>query len=129
MQRIFIVKKLIIVVFLVVASLYLLMQAFMHDFEVNKYENMAAVHKQKALGHGWLPSLLPASAYDIVETHDIDSNDVFGKFSYKEPDEAALVAKLKPISESNDTLEWGRFLFKIDKKRNLIRFRNRPKNL
>ncbi len=119
-------KKLIIAALLVALSLYLLMSAFVQDFEVNKYEDMAAVREQKVLDQGWLPALLPASAYEIAETHDRDTNNVYGKFRYKEPDEAELVAKLKPLGDGNGTLEWGAFWFRIDRKTNTVQFRNKP---
>ncbi len=119
-------KKLIIASLLVAASLYLLMSAFVQDFVVNKYEDMAAVREQKALDNGWLPSLLPPSAYAIAETHDLDTNNVYGKFRYKEPDEAALVAKLRPLNDGNGTLEWGAFWFRIDRETNTVQFRNKP---
>ena len=79
-----------------------------------------------AIEQGWIPALLPDSAYDIEETHDIDTNQLFGRFSYKPADEKMLMEALKPYSDSNDTYRWKNFLFKIDTKNRVVKFRNLP---
>jgi hypothetical protein len=116
--------KLIVAAGLVALSLYWLLSAFVQDFEVNKYADMQAVRDQNALARGYLPALLPPSAYDIAETHDPDSDNVYGKFSYKESDETALMAKLTPLHDGNGTLKWKGFWFRIDREKNLVQFRN-----
>jgi len=105
------------------ASFYLLLTSYFTDTQINKYDSVAAVHDNKAMQKGWIPMILPPSAYDIVETHDIDTNENFGKFSYKEQDEASFLAQL---SENNDTYSNDNFLFKINKEKNEVRFRNKP---
>jgi hypothetical protein len=45
----------------------------------------------------------------------------FGKFSYKEEDEEAFLAGLKPLDEVIYTAE--DFLFKVDKEANLVNFK------
>jgi hypothetical protein len=90
--------------------------------EINKYDSLETVQHEKAMEKGWIPKILPLSAYDIVETHDRDTNTIFGKFWYKERDEVDFLSKLK---ESNNHYEGEDFLFKIDKKKNKVDFRNK----
>jgi len=118
-------KKLIIASLLIAASLYLLMSAFIQDFEINKYEDLSSVKAEGAIERGWVPGVLPASSYEIAETHDLDTNVCYGAFRYKEPDEAAFLGKLKPMNDGNGTLAWGDFLFRVDAKENKVKFRNK----
>jgi len=118
-------KKLIVAGLLVAASLYLLMSAFIQDFEVNKYKDLASVKEHKAIAEGWIPALLPPSASKIAETHERDKRSVYGVFDYKEVDEAALVKQLTPTHDANGTMEWGDFLFRVDTEKNHVMFRNK----
>ena len=75
---------------------------------------------------GWVPAILPVSAYEITETHDIDKNELFGSFKYKEADEKAFMSQLS--KHSNDTkvpYEWENFLFIVDSEKNSVKFRNK----
>jgi len=118
--------KLIVAAGVVALSLYGLLSVFVQDFQINKYADMQAVHEQHAIDKGWLPALLPPSAYAIAETHDLDTNNLYGKFRYKEPDEAALMAKLTPLHDGNGTMVWQHFWFRVDREKNLVQFRNAP---
>ncbi len=120
-------KKLIFTSLLVAVSLYLLLTAFTKDITVNQYKDRATVLEQHAIENGWVPGNLPASAYDIKEVHGKDSRGIFGKFRYKEPDEAKWIAQLKPYKESNQTLMWGAFLFRVDTEKNIVKYRNNPR--
>jgi hypothetical protein len=119
-------KKIIIAILLFFTAVFFMLNAYFDDIQINKYDNLQQVKEDQAIQKGWVPALLPPSAYDIEETHDLDTNQLFGKFSYKEKDEAVLLQRLQPMPESNDTLIWENFLFKVDKARNLVRYRNRP---
>jgi len=114
-------------ILLIGIGLYLLLSIFVDEFQINKYEDIQAVKEQQAIKKGWVPALLPSSAYEIKETHDDIENEIFGMFKYKETDEAALLAKLAPSSEQNATMLWEGFLFHIDAEKNLVKYRNRPK--
>jgi len=119
-------NKLIIATLLVAASIYLLFSAFVQDFEVNKYKDAQAVRDHKAIVEGFIPGILPPSAYDIAETHGKDVPGVFGSFAYKEADEAALLSQLTPSQEGNGTMQHGEFLFRVDREKNLVKFRDKP---
>jgi hypothetical protein len=119
-------KKMILAILLFFAAVFWMLNSYFNDIQINKYPALDAVKEDKAIEKGWIPALLPDSAYDIEEPHDLDTNQLFGKFSYKEKDEAVLLQRLQPMPESTDTLIWENFLFKVDKARNLVRYRNRP---
>ncbi len=117
-------KKLIFAALLVALSLYLLLSAFVKDITVNQYKDVAAVKDQQAIQKGWVPGIIPPSAYAIKETHGKDAGGIFGVFHYKEPDEADLVAHLTPLRDSNEMRKWGAFLFRIDTEKNRVNYRD-----
>jgi hypothetical protein len=115
-------KKILIIVVIVLMALYLVLTNFFPNVEINRYDSFETVQKQKVIESGWIPKILPPSAHDIVETHDIDKNTVFGKFSYREQDEVEFLSKLK---KNNEIYESESFLFKIDREKNRVDFRNK----
>ena len=96
------------------------------NVQINKYEDIEVVKENKAIQQGWVPAILPSSAYEITETHDLDKNTLFGNFKYKEKDEAGLMEHLTVKEDMNGTLEWGDYLFRVDKEKNLVKYRNKP---
>ena len=120
-------KKIIIATLLFFVAVFWMLNTYFNDLEINKYPTLKAAEDDKAIERGWVPALLPDSAYDIEETHDLDTNQLFGKFSYKESDEKKLLDALNEVSEMNETYAWGAFYFKIDREKNLVKYRNRPK--
>ncbi len=99
---------------------------FFPDMQINKYANLEEVKTNTAIERGFMPAILPASASEIVESHDLDTNTIFGTFNYKEKDEETFMQNLTDLHNADHTLEWGNFLFKVDKKLNLVKFRNKP---
>ncbi len=96
------------------------------DVQINKYEDIEVVKENKAIQNGWVPAILPNSAYKITETHDPDANTLFGSFNYKEQDEEKFMENFTDLNSENNTLSWGNFLFKINKKLNQVEYRNKP---
>jgi len=119
-------KKIIAAVLLFFAGIYFLLTAYFSDVQINKYPDIASVKEDRAIEKGWVPALLPDSAYDIEETHDIDTNQLFGRFYYKDADEQILIRQLTPVLDSNGTYAWKAFLFKIDREKNMVKYRNKP---
>lgn len=119
-------KKMIIAILLFFVAVFWMLNTYFSDLQINKYPTLQAVKDDKAIERGWVPGLLPDSAYDIEETHDLDSNQLFGKFYYKEPDEKKLLEKITSSEELNGTYEWGAFYFKVDTEKNEIKYRNKP---
>ena len=95
------------------------------DTQINKYPDIQTVMENNATQNGWIPAILPESAYDIAETHDLNANTLFGSFKYKEKDEEKFMENLTVVDDMNNTLEWGNFLFKVDKKLNNVKYRNK----
>ena len=119
-------KKVIVALLLFALAVYYLLTSYFSDVQVNKYSDKETVKKNQAIEKGWVPAILPESAYDIVETHDLDTNTLFGNFRYKEKDEESLLKNMTASPDKNTTLEWGDFLFKIDREKNRVKFRNKP---
>ena len=115
---------LLIVSFLVLG--YVVFTTRYSDVQINKYEDIEVVKENKAIQNGWVPAILPNSAYEITETHDLDKNTLFGSFNYKEQDEEKFMENFTDLNSENNTLSWGNFLFKVDKKTNKVKYRNKP---
>lgn len=117
--------KLLIATVVIAGLIYLLFSIFFADVQINKYTDIAAVKDQQAIQKGWIPAILPVSAYEITETHDLDKNELFGSFKYKEADEVSFLKQLQSIGDEKKTFYWEDFLFRVDKEKNLVKFRNR----
>jgi len=118
-------KKIIVAMLLFILAVYYLLTSYLSDVQVNKYSDRETVKKNQAIERGWVPAILPESAYDISETHDLDTNELFGSFQYKEKDEESLLKNMTASPDENTTLEWGDFLFKIDREKNRVKYRNK----
>ncbi len=119
------VKKILLAMLLFFIAVYFMLTHYFGDVQINKYQDIAMVKQEQAIQKGWIPSILPESAYEIAETHDLDSNTLFGSFYYKEKDEKAFMENLTLMPDMNNTLEWGNFLFKVDMEQNHVKFRNK----
>ncbi len=104
---------------------YFMIIHYFPDTQINKYPDIQTVKENNATQNGWVPAILPDSAYDIAETHDLDTNTLFGSFSYKEQDENSFIEQLTVKEDMNNTLEWGDFLFRVDKEQNKVKYRNK----
>ena len=105
---------------------YFMLTNYYSDVQINKYKDIEVVRENQVIQKGWVPAILPESAYKITETHDLDANTLFGSFYYKERDEAGFMEQLTVTPDMNNTREWGNFLFKVDKKLNYVKYRNKP---
>ncbi len=119
-------KKIIIAILLFFIAVFFIIRSTFSDVTINKYADYASVMEENATQQGWIPALLPKSAYDIAETHDLDRNELYGSFYYKEKDEEQLLSALKPLPDSNGTYTWEHFLFKVDREKKQVKFRNKP---
>jgi hypothetical protein len=119
-------KKILIAILLFFVGIYFLLNTYFSDIQINRYDNLQQVKEDKAIEKGWVPALIPPSAYDIEETHDIDTNQLFGRFYYKKKDEETLMNALSSFPENNGTYTCKSFLFKINTEKQMVRYRNRP---
>jgi len=115
---------LLIVSFLVLG--YVVFTQRYSDVQINKYQDIDVVKENKAIQNGWVPAILPDSAYEITETHDLEANTLFGSFNYKDEDEEKFMENFTDLNSENNTLSWGNFLFKVDKELNQVKYRNKP---
>ncbi len=115
---------LLIVSFLVLG--YVVFMQRYSNVQINKYLDIEVVKENKAIQEGWVPAILPNSAYEITETHNLDTNTILGSFFYKEDNEAKFMENLTAFEDMNDTLQWGNFLFKVDTHLNKVQYRNKP---
>jgi len=122
----FTLKNILIAIVLFFTAVYFLLTSYFSDVQINKYPDLQTVKQEKAIEKGWIPAILPESAYNISETHDLDSNDLYGSFYYKERDEEGLMEKLISVSDRNETYTWGAFLFRVDREKNRVKYRNKP---
>jgi len=118
-------KKIIIGILLFFVAVFFIIRANFSDVIINKYPSYASVIENNGTQQGWIPAILPKSAYDIKETHDLDSNTLFGSFFYKEEDEEVFLGELTAVEDMNDTLIWENFLFKINREKNHVKYRNK----
>jgi hypothetical protein len=65
-----------------------------------RYPTAAAAQADGAIERGWLPPSLPASAYDIAESHDLDTNTGRGSFRFDARDTDSFRAKLERLSST-----------------------------
>lgn len=109
-----------IIVFICMLILFLL---YLNSSEVKKtsYNNKNDILKNEAIKRGWIPEIIPKSAFAIIEIHDIDTNQVKGSFKYLEKDENKFISNLKFKNKINT---WKKFQFRINKENNIVSFNN-----
>ncbi|HIE1097604.1 hypothetical protein [Stenotrophomonas maltophilia] len=64
----------------------------------DQYETRLEAEEKGAFARGWLPEEMPASAADIREVHNVDSNEMWIGFSYSGSDERAFLKGCTPTS-------------------------------
>lgn len=63
----------------------------------NRYSNYYDAVADGALQRGWLPRNLPDSVHDIVETHNIDTNELWVKFQFDKADIKGLLRQCEKM--------------------------------
>ncbi len=115
-------KKIALLLVLFALLIVLVLNQNFKDIQISKYETIEEVKKNNAIKEGWIPAILPESAFEIVESHDLDTEILYGSFKYKERDEEKFIKNLTSPSDSEEVLTWENFLFKVDKKQNRVKF-------
>lgn len=118
-------KKFLLYLSALVLIISLIMLSYFSDDYSNSYKNVQAAKADGAIESGWVPSIIPNSAYDIVEKHNLDTNVFYGSFHYKKEDEANFIKHLTPLKKPKDTYSWEKTLFYIDKKLRKVWYRNK----
>jgi len=60
-----------------------------------KYEDAV---KDGAIKRGWVPEIVPTTAIEIYEQHDLDTNDVWIRFTLSSSERELITRKLKMLS-------------------------------
>jgi len=79
------------------------------------YNSIESISRDRAsaedtINRGWLPQALPSTAFDIRESHSIDTNHGEGEFMFLEVERSEFLLKLEPLSEEPQTscrLPWA----------------------
>ena len=111
--------------FILIFIVFIILLSYPSDEQSNSYKNIQSIREDNAIERGWVPDIIPKIAYDIVETHNIDTNVFYGSFYYKVKDEANFIKHLTPIEESKNTYIGKDMFFHIDKKLHKVWYRNK----
>ncbi|MBE9487961.1 MAG: hypothetical protein IMY73_02150 [Bacteroidetes bacterium] len=63
-------------------TLVILLFSSCSETQTNNYATFDKYANSKNFEKGWIPSFVPKDAHNISETHNIDNNIIFGKFSF-----------------------------------------------
>jgi len=107
-----------------------------YDTVTTSYDNTDEIKKDRAIERGWIPSIIPKSAYTINEQHDLDTNVCKGTFLFKDEDKnvfkenlgnqvkgkvkTGLIEKYK-ITEFS-IYQWENFILSVDWTKNKAEF-------
>lgn len=97
-----------IVLVVVVAAVCIIKAALLllpTDVVESRYPSLADARTDQLFRRGWLPDILPASAYDIRTANNLDLNLSEGEFSFKPTEAAAFVSRLRPYRAAPNELE------------------------
>ena len=72
------------------------------------YSDYAEAVADGAVRRGWIPDFVPASATDIRESHNLDTNDAWSTFRFEPADKDKMVAVLTPIAPEDAEFSWTR---------------------
>jgi hypothetical protein len=89
------------------------------DTRESAYATLAEARAAGALARGWVPEYLPASAREIRERHNVDTNEVWGRFEFDANDRAPTARACRSIdvgqlnlpgAETRGTAWWAEML-------------------
>lgn len=78
-------------------AVILLMTGACSERHLSTYADRIEAERAGAFARGWLPAFLPASSTLITEIHDIDSNERWGRFSFRQDDLDWIARVLRPL--------------------------------
>lgn len=77
------------------------------------FRDLSEARAAGAVERGWVPGLLPKSAFQIRERHDLDTNEVWGAFRFNPSESAtflshlsALPSDITPVVRSPGSIPW-----------------------
>lgn len=112
-KRKILVTAAVILLVLVVASFCLTRWHYIGETREEFYENLDAAKKGDAMHGGWIPQVLPESAYDIYVAYDLDTNNVWARFRFDKRDINRLIRETKEVNRIElDKIEFASSRFK-----------------
>ncbi|WP_353571928.1 hypothetical protein [Candidatus Albibeggiatoa sp. nov. BB20] len=87
----YLVGGITIIISCLIAGIFGILLLFPNSIVTNQYATLEAARTDHLFGRGWLPNILPPSAYDIHTSNNLDINISDGKFSFS-PSEYMLFA-------------------------------------
>jgi len=71
------------------------------DTMENTYPNFETAMQNRAIGEGrWIPRFLPTSATDIIEKHNLDTNELWLFFHFNTSDLTSMAKSCKQVAQS-----------------------------
>ncbi len=61
------------------------------------YKNINEAKKDNAIERGWIPNIIPVSASEIYERHNLDTNRVWLRFKFDKKDINELITQIKEM--------------------------------
>src|ERR1051326_1973240 len=83
---------------LLITLLSLSLASCNRDTKRNHYSTLDGAKVDGAIQRGWIPAILPQSARDIREEHDLDLNVGSGSFEFNTNDLSVFVSRLTPAT-------------------------------
>ncbi len=87
----YLVGSITIIISCFIAGIYGILLLLPSDIVTNQYATLEAARTDHLFGRGWLPGILPPSAYNIHTSNNLDINTSDGMFSFL-PSEYMLFA-------------------------------------
>ena len=79
------------------ALVALLLLALGCNHPSSRYPTLLAAEEQGAISRGWIPDFLPPSSREIVEAHDLDTNEVWGRFEFAAHDLGPFLDRIRAL--------------------------------
>lgn len=73
---------------------FIILAACTSDVVESNYATLAEARADQLFGRGWLPDVLPASAFNIRTSNNVDLNQSEGEFSFRSVDSGELFQRL-----------------------------------
>lgn len=86
-----------------VAACPLLLLVGCSDWVKESYASRADAERAGAIERGWVPAFVPASAHDIRDIHNLDTNAQTLEFTTRPSDVQAMVAGLRSVSAEDNS--------------------------
>ncbi len=70
------------------------------DEKENRYADLVAADDDGARGRGWIPRFIPESAHDIIERHNVETNEIWLTFRKAEEELGGIADRCEIVEVS-----------------------------